>query len=215
MNRSPTKHLSENPFTEDYFENGIKCGLSCYENYRWLPELTIPMVEAMVRHLGITRDDAIMDFGCAKGYVVQAFRQLDYRAWGVDISPYAIAQSDEDTRPFLYLAGTQPANWRADWVLAKDVLEHLDELDCLQTLRYLRHHGRKLFIAVPLGNEGKYTIPEMERDVTHKIRKPLWWWTALCEEAGWKITSSGFKMAGVKDKWVALSAFGNGFVWCE
>jgi hypothetical protein len=48
-----------NAFTKDYYENGRACGLSCYENYRWLPELTIPMCErliAQLHHLAVDLD---------------------------------------------------------------------------------------------------------------------------------------------------------------
>ena len=67
-------------YDADYFLRGKQTGRSLYENYRWLPDLTIPMVAAMIRHLGIKPDDKILDFGCARGYVVKAFREMGYRA---------------------------------------------------------------------------------------------------------------------------------------
>lgn len=203
------------PFTEDYYERGVECCLSCYENYRWLPELTIPMCERLIEHLGIEKHECILDFGCAKGYMVRAFRMLGYRAAGVDISPYAIAQADAETRQYLYLAGDKFAKLDADWTICKDVLEHLDEVECLAALRHIRGHSKKLFVAVPLGNNGVYTIPEMEKDITHKIRRPAWWWSAICEEAGWKVSSNTFSMRGVKENWTRAHPFGNSFIICQ
>lgn len=201
-----------NQFTEDYFERGVACGLSCYENYRWMPELTIPMCERLAQHLRIERTDLILDFGCAKGYVVRAFRELGFRAYGVDISEYAIDSADVNTRPFLYLVGDKAAKLDVDWTICKDVLEHLSETQLADTLRHFREHTRSLFVAVPLGNNGAYTIPEMEKDVTHQIRRPLWWWASQIEAAGFRIESSDFTMRGVKENWTRKYPMGNGFI---
>ena len=33
-------------FNKDYYTDGIANGLSCYENYTWIPELTYPIDHA-------------------------------------------------------------------------------------------------------------------------------------------------------------------------
>jgi 2-polyprenyl-3-methyl-5-hydroxy-6-metoxy-1,4-benzoquinol methylase len=43
----------------------------------------------------------VLDVGCAKGYLVYAFRELGVEAYGVDISQYAISQSPESVRGYL------------------------------------------------------------------------------------------------------------------
>ncbi len=200
-----------NDFTRDYYENGARLGLSLYTDYRWLPELTIPMAENLAANLGLARDDAILDFGCAKGYVVKALHHLGFKgSCGCDISEYAISQAPPEMREFLFLGGTNGSQW--DWILAKDVLEHLNETDCRNQLAAFRRITDHLFIAVPLGDGNKYVISEMECDVTHKIRQPLWWWSSLVEEAGFKIVSSAFTMPGVKENWTRKHPFGNGFI---
>lgn len=210
MNPSNTKTL----FDADYFERGSELGLSCYTNYRWLPDLTIPMCVALEKALGFEKNDKILDFGCAKGYVVKALRHLGYDVQGCDISEYAIASADEETRPYLSLFEVSEMVPGYDWILAKDVLEHMDEAECLTTLREIRGATANLFVAVPLGDGHKYTIPEMEKDVTHKIRQPLWWWSGLMEEAGFKVKSATFSMPGVKENWTRKYPFGNGFLIC-
>src|SRR5436305_1382867 len=81
-------------YDEDYFLRGKESGKSLYSDYRWLPELTIPMVCAMIRHLGIGPDDTVLDFGCARGYVVKAFQELGYIAYGYDTSEWAVQNAD-------------------------------------------------------------------------------------------------------------------------
>ena len=200
-------------FNRDYYENGKEAGLSCYENYRWLPELTVPMCETIIDALGLTPSETILDFGCAKGYVVKAFRQLGFKAFGVDISDYAISCADDDARPFLHKISENGFTLEPySWIMCKDVLEHVDEQRLVELLHKFRKTGAKLFVIVPLGNNGTYTIPEMEKDVTHRIRQPLWWWSSTIEDAGFSVAQSKFSIPGLKEHWTRTHPFGHGFI---
>ena len=79
---------TRNLFNEDYYERGLEKGISGYSNYRWMPELTIPMCAMLNESLGIKLGQRILDFGCAKGFIVRAFRLLHREAWGYDPSEY-------------------------------------------------------------------------------------------------------------------------------
>jgi len=48
-------------YDKDYFENGIQTKKSLYENYRWMPELTIPFCSVLIERLNIKEDDTILD----------------------------------------------------------------------------------------------------------------------------------------------------------
>ena len=76
-----------NKYDEDYYENGVQLGISGYANYRWMPSLTIPMAERMIEYLAIKETDKILDFGCAKGFLVKAFTDLGYKCEGVTLAP--------------------------------------------------------------------------------------------------------------------------------
>jgi len=153
-------------YDETYYENGIAAGVSCYENYRWLPELTIPLCAEMCEILEIKPTDTILDFGCAKGYMVKAFRLLHRQAFGYDISQYAkdnacIELEDEYTDYY-------------QWVIAKDVFEHLMYTELDHVLSSLACDN--IFVVVPLGRNGKYVNPDDEKDKTHIIRENRTWW---------------------------------------
>lgn len=209
------------PFTRDYFENGQAAGLSCYSNYRWLPDLTIPMAEALVKNLNLAKTDGILDFGCAKGFVVKALLMLGYRnVQGVDISEYAIANADPMVRDRVGLMaenGFPPLNAGAawDWILCKDVLEHIEEEKLHDTLAGFSFTAKKLFIVVPLGDGEKYIIPEMEKDVTHRIRQPLDWWRQELLDAGFTKITARHRMKGIKENWTGTWPKGNGFLIAE
>ncbi len=203
------------PFTEAYYLRGKQSGLSLYEDYRWLPELTHPMVRAIVGHLGILAGDRVLDFGAARGYVVRALREQGHQAWGYDISPWAVANADEIVRGYV------TNDWEAlprrfDWVLAKDVLEHIPDPDLHYTVQGLcAACDRALFVVVPLSPEegAPYVVPEYEQDVTHVQRKSLeGWHDLLLDAAGGSFqVECRYKVQGVKQNWTHYDK-ANGFL---
>ena len=206
-------------FNEDYYERGEAKGVSRYTNYRWLPELTIPMARALAENLGLQQQDWILDFGCAKGFLVKALRVLGFaNTCGADISEYAIGHGDEMVKPFLHLIPegsllniSSGGKWR--WIIAKDVLEHIEEPVLEEILAKMYEAGESLFFRVPIGDGKRYIIPEAERDVTHIIRRPLDWWGRQAYAAGFRSIATSYKMPGIyenppNDQYPT----GNGFV---
>lgn len=212
--------MSDCPYDSDYFLRGKESGKSLFENYRWLPELTIPMVMAMVRHLKIKHEHTVLDFGCARGYTVKALRQQGFKAFGVDCSPWAIENCDPEVRQLVYL-DTKP-RLQYDWIIAKDVLEHVEAYqDAIDSMMCQAAVG--VFVVVPLGgqdgspliNDGRYVIPEYEQDVTHRWRWTLAQWAAYFMRPGWEVTAS-YRVKGVKDNWYRDGwEKGNGFLICR
>lgn len=199
--------MSGEQFNEDYFLRGKETGKSLYEDYRWLPDLTIPMVCAMIRHLGIQPTDTVLDYGCARGYVVRAFRELGYNAWGYDVSRWAVENCDEVVRPYLSNVGF---SGRYDWVIAKDVLEHVEDANrAIASIKEVV--GKGIFAVVPLASRcGTYDVPEYELDVTHIHRQPLWWWVQELCAPGWSVEAR-YRCKGVKDNYAHYPR-GNGFI---
>jgi len=195
-------------FNEDYYQRGIEKGVSLYSNYRWIPELSIPIAHRLTVNLGITTEDKVLDFGCALGYVVKAFRLLGISSWGYDISEYATSNAPPDVEQFI----CSDVSWMDrsyDWIICKDVLEHIpyDELDA--TLRGLRGYGANLFVVVPLADGNKYNEPLYELDATHVIRENLEWWEDKFVENSLPVRSAKYKMPGIKENWCTQNA--NGF----
>jgi len=193
-------------YDRDYFERGIATQKSLYTDYRWIPELTIPMAMTLIDLLHLGRDDTILDFGCAKGFLVKALRMLHRKAWGCDISRYAIENSDGVRE---YLNHTIPSD-RFDWIIAKDVLEHIEEGELLPILKELRNHGNQMFAIIPLGENGKFIVPAYHLDRTHKIAENAWWWKEKFAQERWKIEKFRYRIEGIKDNWASYEK-GNGF----
>ena len=89
-------------YDKDYYECGIESGKSLYNNYRWMPELTIPFCSRIVEHLKISTEQKVLDFGCAKGYSVKAMRLLGRQ--GVLISAIMLFHPLQPTLENLFLA---------------------------------------------------------------------------------------------------------------
>lgn len=209
-------------YDEDYYERGPILGISGYQNYHWMPELTIRMAHKLVMELPIRPGESVLDFGCAKGFLVRALRILDVDATGVDVSAYAIAHADGEVREYCrHISGSEdPAAFaqKYHWMLAKDVLEHMvpDELGDL--LSRTRDHVKKVFAAVPLSADDdseKYIVPQYDRDITHRIAKSMGWWTRMFEQQGWRIVRASQEFPGCKENWTRTWRNANGFFVVE
>lgn len=188
-------------FDADYYERGIESGKSLYQNYRWEPELTIPMAMTMIDYLGIKRGDKILDFGCAKGFLVKAFRLLHREAWGYDISNYALENAE-------YCTNKIP-DTDFDFCIAKDVFEHMNGSEIKDVLEKIK--ARFVFVIVPLGNFSNYIAPSNNLDKSHLICEPGHWWSRFFINQGFKIRDFKHRIDGIKDSYYEKYPEGHGF----
>ena len=203
-------------YDKDYFENGISSGKSCYENYRWLPELTLEMAKSVISYLNLTSQSNVLDYGCSKGYLVKAFRLNSIFAYGCDISEYAIENVDDSVKDYCKLITDGKLipfqDNKFDWLISKDVLEHLSEENIDLLLTEAKHNVSKMFHVIPLGDKNnQFIIPEYHDDPSHITIKNKEWWEEKFNSFGWKLTHFNFNVKGIKDKWYESNSKGNGF----
>lgn len=200
-------------YDEDYYLRGRQTGKSLYEDYHWMPEATMPMAQTIVDHLGIKAGETILDFGCARGYLVRALRELGYTAFGYDISEWAIENGDLSVIEYLTRRLDTMTCRQHDWIIAKDVLEHCEYVTTvINNLMELTTKG--VFVVVPLSPyfNNPYVIGEYEKDVTHCQRMTLNGWSNLFLHHNWSVTSQ-YRLPGVKDNWYKPGwERGNGFI---
>ena len=204
-------------FDHAYFEDGVVSGKSGYTNYQWLPDLTLPMAHHIIRQLDIPDNAKVLDYGCAKGYLVRALRLLGIEAYGVDISEYALSHCHESVKTFCgettgpLLTGRDV---RYDYVLAKDVFEHIQENDLELLVRSLSEKTRNIFIAIPLAKNGsasEFVIPAYHMDQSHITIRDKEWWESLIDRE-FEIISSSYVFRGCKENWTSAYPEGNLFV---
>jgi 2-polyprenyl-3-methyl-5-hydroxy-6-metoxy-1,4-benzoquinol methylase len=203
----------KNAFDEKYYEDGVRNRVSAYENYKWMPERTIREASSIINSIEF---DNVLDFGCAKGFMVYAMRLLGKDAYGVDISDYAVNNCHKKVGKYLSVINSVDeikGGW--DLIIAKDVLEHIPKEQVLSVLKEFRSRCKQLFVAVPLGDGDRYRIREYEMDITHVVREPEEWWLTTIVEAGFKIKFFDYQFNHVKENWTNPHPHGNAFIVAE
>lgn len=205
--------MSDSIYDADYYLRGRETGKSLYKDYRWMPELTVPMVAAIIEHCGILKKDIVLDFGCARGYVVKAFRGLGHYAYGYDVSEWALDNADPAVYEYLTGARELVFGESYDWIIAKDVLEHIGSVR--RTILELMTCARKgVFVVVPLSSidYGRYVVHSYEKDITHIHRLTLPTWAGMFAHDGWEV-SACYRVEGIKDNYFKPKwEMGNGFI---
>ena len=189
----------DDAFGEDYFERGVGQGLSNYESYRWLPEHSRKQARTLIHHLGLAPGTLVLDFGCAKGFLVRALREYGIDAHGHDVSEYAVTNCDPAVRDVV--STTRPTR-AFEWVVAMNTLEHVDAEDLvLDVVPYLRSVGGATFASVPLARDGVYVLEQNELDVTHKLRWSLERWRQALLTGGFRRVAAEYRVQGLYDQW--------------
>lgn len=195
-------------FNETYFERGVEARVSGYTDYKWKPEYVLPLANWLKARFG--NNCVYLDHGCAKGFLVKALRMLDCKAFGYDVSHYAIDNCEVEVK---HRVSTNINELPiANVVIMKDVLEHIEEHIIRATLNWYREVSQVDYIVVivPLGDNDKFRIREYELDVTHVTKKDEVWWINKFNEAGFVCDEFYYSIDGIKDNWTKNFPYGNG-----
>lgn len=196
--------MKHETFDREYFMDGIRTGKSNYENYRWLPDVTIPACQAIAKYLGIRTNDSLLDYGCGPGMYVKAYRSIGITAFGYDVSTWAVTNCEPEVSNFL--SCTRRMN-EVDWIVAKDVMEHVCFNEHRQTLNYMMMAARKgVLICVPITyvTDGPYVLDVDNKDATHVIKWTLNDWLEniqhfIDEDKHPFVLTAGYRLPGLKE----------------
>lgn len=92
-------------FDKEFFDGDRKCGYGGYRyDGRWKS-----VARRMKGHYKLSDNAAILDIGCAKGFMLHDFKELmpGCSVAGIDVSGYAIENAMELVRPFLKVASAE------------------------------------------------------------------------------------------------------------
>jgi len=200
----------KNPFDRDYFENGIRTHKSLYKNFRWIPQKSLPIASTLK---DMYPNKRILDYGCAKGFVVYALRLIGVEAYGYDISSYALKNCKDEVVPFLFDSIEKVPE--VDVVFVKDVLEHVPYSEILKELTIIHSLCSEACFVIPLGDDYEYRIPEYAFDTSHLIIQDEEWWIKKFYSAGFKVHNMYYFKEGFKDNWYEHNPYGNGIFLLE
>jgi len=89
-------------FGKDFFDGDRKCGYGGYKyDGRWKT-----VVKRMKDYYNLPEKAAILDIGCAKGFMLHDFKEFmpNCTVAGIDVSTYAIENAMSSVKPFLKVA---------------------------------------------------------------------------------------------------------------
>ena len=158
-------------FDYDYWDGDRRI---CYGGYRYLEGRWEKVARALAEHYQLPPKPKILDIGCGKGFLLYDFLKVipDAEIYGIDISPYAIANSKEEIRDRLQVGSATALPWpddHFDLVISITTLHNLHAYDLDPALREMER----------VGKTNKYLCVESYRNEQEKAN--LLYWQVTCE----------------------------------
>ena len=153
-------------FGYDYFDNKkIKIG---YRGYFYDKRYSTT-VKKIIKYYKIKRGSKILDFGCAKGFILNEFKKEGMKVYGLDKSYYARKTSLKSVRRNIKLyksiaSFNKYKDKFFDFIISKETLPHIKKKEIINIL--------KQFIRISKNNKILVTVqyPKTKRDI-QKLKK--------------------------------------------
>ena len=158
-------------FDFDYWDGDRRI---CYGGYRYMEGRWEKVARSMVEHYDLPPKPKILDIGCGKAFLLYDFLKVipDAEIYGIDISPYAIANSKKEIQDRLRVGSSTDLPWPDDYfdlVISITTLHNLHTYDLEPSLREMERVGK--------GN--KYLCVESYRNEQEKAN--MLYWQVTCE----------------------------------
>src|SRR5262245_32258999 len=132
-------------FGIEYFDGDRLTG---YGGYGYHPRFWTETVRRLRDHYQLAPNAAVLDVGCAKGFMMHDFKLLmpEMTIAGLDVSQYAFDNAIEDMKTFIRIgnAATLPyADQSFDLVISINTIHNLPLDDCRRALREIQRVSRK------------------------------------------------------------------------
>lgn len=132
--------------------------------------------------------DKALVLGCARGYFVQALRELGVEAVGIDISEWATENCYPGLEKFVYQGDVCDLRmWPDkyfDLVLAFDVLEHIKVPDLITAIDEAVRVGDMVIVDVPIAPDDEHPDQSAGTDASHVSVYSQEWWISQFMERG-------------------------------
>ena len=173
-------------FDHDYWDGPREIGYGGYkDDGRW-----VKVAEKILAHYDLPLNASVLDIGCGKGFLLKHLKVLrsDLTILGIDISRYAIEQSDDEISSFLKVGNAENLileDNSFDLIISLNTLHNLELPELVNSLKIIAKASKKSFICV-----------ESYRNENEKWN--LMRWQLTCEafytpkEWEWIFTSSGY-----------------------
>ncbi|MDZ8107677.1 MAG: methyltransferase domain-containing protein, partial [Nostoc sp. DedQUE12a] len=96
---------------------------------------------------------SVLDVGCAKGFLVEAFHNRGITVHGFDYSEYAISCVRQDLKSSVFVASAadssafQKHQYTYDLITCIEVVEHMPRHEALETIKNICEYGKVIFFS--------------------------------------------------------------------
>jgi ubiquinone/menaquinone biosynthesis C-methylase UbiE len=185
--------MSDSYYDQDYYMSGNKSGYGG----KFLPYtdgLNLIFRRDLARKIKSAWDPKnMLEIGCATGILSQVMREFGVEAYGIDISNWAIENSNPSIRPFLTVGDItvdlqKYKDQEFDLVTAMDVLEHIEKKTLPRVIGEIcRIAKQQIMIEVPIKDNGV--------DSSHVSILPSSWWCTQFTTRKFRVLGAGTSTA--------------------
>lgn len=138
-------------FGEAFFDGDRRHG---YGGFHYHPRFWQPVIPTFQAHFDLTPSSAVLDVGCAKGFMMHDMAALipGITVKGIDVSQYAIDNAIDDMRPHVQVADARALPFEDgtfDSAISINTVHNLERDGCAQALNeIMRVSNGRAFITV-------------------------------------------------------------------
>ena len=175
-------------FGKEFFDGDRSTG---YGGFNYMPRFWQPVIPAFVKHWGLTAESALLDVGCAKGFMVYDLREAvpGIAVAGIDVSEYAIENGKPEVRELLSVADAKSLPFEDDSfdvVISINTVHNLERDECAQALQEIeRVASQGAFITVDAYRNDEEYARMMAWNLTAKTIMSVDDWVAFFDEVGY------------------------------
>lgn len=181
-------HEIARQFGKEYFDGDRIHG---YGGYNYHPRFWQATVKRFRDHYRLAENAAVLDVGCAKGYMLHDFKELmpNLTVAGIDISPYAIENAKETVKAFLRVGNAIKLDFpdsSFDLVISINTVHNLRLEECKQALKEIQRVTRKhAFITVDAWRNEEERASLLKWNLTALTYMHVDDWKKLFREVGY------------------------------
>lgn len=168
--KTPEDQAIARRFDREFFDGDRRRG---YGGFSYQPRFWQPVVPTFQKHFDLKAGDALLDVGCAKGFMIHDLAEMiaGLTVKGIDVSAYAIENAMDDMKPHVSVADARELPFpdkSFDVVIAINTIHNLERDDCARALREIERVARR----------GAYVTVDAYRNDEEQERMMAWNLTA-------------------------------------
>lgn len=175
-------------FGREFFDGARNVG---YGGHHYHPRFWQGVIPTFQKHFGLHAKSAVLDVGCAKGFMLYDLMQTipGIAIRGIDISSYAIENAHEKVKPFVSVADARRLPFEKDSfdvVFAINTIHNFEGEELKQSLREIERVSRgKSFVVIDAYRTDEERALLHAWNLTAKSILHVEEWKALFNEVGY------------------------------